>query len=44
MSSSTNKASTSSNKAGDIIEDSISLKVDRQKTAIKKIISSMTIG
>jgi len=36
--------STSTNKAGDIIEDLISLKVDRQKTAIKKIISAMTIG
>ena len=36
--------STSTNKAGDIIDDLISLKVDRQKTAIKKIISAMTIG
>ena len=37
-------SSTSSNKAGDIIDDLNSLKVDRQKTAIKKIISAMTIG
>ena len=44
MSSSTTNSSTSSNKAGDIIDDLISLKVDRQKTAIKKIISAMTIG
>ena len=36
--------STSTNKAGDIIDDLISLKVDRQKAAIKKIISAMTIG
>ncbi len=36
--------SASTNKAGDIIDDLISLKVDRQKTAIKKIISAMTIG
>ena len=34
----------SSNKAGDIIEDLNSMKVDRQKSAIKKIISAMTIG
>ena len=36
--------SISTNKAGDIIDDLISLKVDRQKAAIKKIISAMTIG
>ena len=35
---------SSNNKAGDIIEDLNSLKVDRQKAAIKKIISAMTIG
>ena len=34
----------SSSKAGDIIEDLNSMKVDRQKSAIKKIISAMTIG
>ena len=37
-------SSTSSNKAGDIIDDLSSLKIDRQKSAIKKIISAMTIG
>ena len=35
---------SSNNKAGDIIDDLNSLKVDRQKSAIKKIISAMTIG
>ena len=35
---------SSNNKAGDIIDDLNSLKVDRQKTAVKKIISAMTIG
>ena len=35
---------SSNNKAGDIIDDLNSMKVDRQKTAIKKIISAMTIG
>ncbi len=35
---------SSNNKAGDIIEDLNSMKVDRQKSAIKKIISAMTIG
>ena len=35
---------TSSNKTGDIIEDLNSLKPDKQKTAIRKIISAMTIG
>ena len=37
-------SSTSSNKAGDIIDDLSSLKIERQKSAIKKIISAMTIG
>ena len=36
--------STSASKVGDIIEDLISLKPNRQKDAIKKIISAMTIG
>ena len=35
---------SSNNNAVDIIEDLNSLKVDRQKSAIKKIISAMTIG
>ena len=35
---------SSNNKAGDIIDDLNSMKIDRQKTAIKKIISAMTIG
>ena len=35
---------SSNNKAGDIIDDLNSLKVERQKSAIKKIISAMTIG
>ena len=35
---------SSNNKAGDIIDDLNSMKVDRQKSAIKKIISAMTIG
>ena len=35
---------SSNNKAGDIIDDLNSMKVDRQKTAIKKIISAMTLG
>jgi vesicle coat complex subunit len=35
---------SSNNKAGDIIDDLNSLKVDRQKNAVKKIISAMTIG
>ena len=35
---------TSNNKAGDIIDDLNSMKVERQKSAIKKIISAMTIG
>ena len=35
---------SSNNKAGDIIDDLNSMKVERQKSAIKKIISAMTIG
>ena len=35
---------SSNNKAGDIIDDLNSLKAERQKSAIKKIISAMTIG
>ena len=35
---------SSNNKAGDIIDDLNSMKIERQKSAIKKIISAMTIG